>query len=287
MPDAITGIIPATLTPFRADGAICHDTVRRHIDFLAEGGLTAVAPAGTTGEFLYLSTSEKAELIQSSVRAATGRLKVIAGIWALDPRKVGQLARSAEDAGADAVFLTTPIYYPATDDAVLAWYRSARQHTALPLYAYSIPQYAMNTVTTAALQRLIEDGTIQGIKDSTGKAERVQELLDTAAGRVAVYGASDSFALKARNMGCTGFISALANIFPATFARIWKGDVVAQAAIDQVRTAVKGYGGISALKALLRARGLDFGGTRLPFANVTVEEEASLRELMDSLPELS
>lgn len=287
MSDPISGIIPATLTPFRADGEVCYDTVERHMGFLAKGGIPAVAPAGTTGEFLYLSESEKAEIIRASVRAAHGRLKVIAGIWALDAEKVGQLAQAAEAAGAAAVFLTTPIYYPATDDAVVEWYRSARKQTSLPLYAYSIPQYAMNTVTTAALQRLIEDGTVQGIKDSTGKPERVQALLDAAAGQVAVYGASDSFALKARDMGCTGFISALANIFPATFARIWEGDAAAQAAIDQVRAAVKGYGGISALKALLRARGFDFGGTRLPFANVTADEERSLRKLMDSLPELT
>jgi 4-hydroxy-tetrahydrodipicolinate synthase len=210
-------------------------------------------------------------------------MRVVAGIWAQSVEGVGRLARAAEDVGADAVFLTPPIYYPASDAVVTEWYRATRRQTSLPLFAYHIPQYAMNGVSAEVTRRLLEEGTIQGIKDSTGKAERIQELLDVTAGRIAVYGASDSFALRARQMGVDGFISALANIFPRAFTRIWDGDAEAQAAVDTMRNAVKGYGGIGGLKALLRAKGHDFGGTRLPFGNVSAQEEAELAELARSL----
>jgi 4-hydroxy-tetrahydrodipicolinate synthase len=279
MSQKIEGMIVATLTPFTAEGALNLDAVAPHVEHLVAGGIPAVAPAGTTGEFLYLSEEERAAMVRATVQAAAGRLKVIAGIWALDVAGVGRLARAAEEAGADAVFLTTPIYYPASDEAVYQWYRAARAQTTLPLYAYHIPQYAVNGVSTTVLRRLMDEEVVQGIKDSTGKADRVQELLDTAEGRIAVYGASDSFALRARQMGVTGFISALANIYPATFQRIWNGDAEAQAAIDRVRTAVKGYGGIGGVKALLRAKGIDFGPTRLPFGNLTAAEEAALAEV--------
>jgi 4-hydroxy-tetrahydrodipicolinate synthase len=279
-------MIVATLTPYDRGGQVNLDAVARHVEYLAEAGIPAVAPAGTTGEFLYLSEEERAAVVRTAVEAASGRLKVIAGVWALDTEGVGRLARAAEAAGADAVFLTTPIYYPAADEAVVRWYQAARGQTALPLFAYSIPQYAVNGVSAVALQRLIEDGTAQGIKDSTGKPERIEELLELCRGRIAVYGASDSFALRARQMGVDGFISALANIYPRTFVRIWNGDAAAQATIDQVRSAVKGYGGIGGLKALLRAKGLDFGGTRLPFGDLSPEEEAQLQELAGSLGSL-
>jgi 4-hydroxy-tetrahydrodipicolinate synthase len=282
----ITGIIAATLTPYRPDGSLNLEMVARHVDFLAEGGVPAVAPAGTTGEFLYLTEEERAALVRAAVDAAAGRLKVIAGIWALDAEGVGRLARAAEAVGADAVFLTTPIYYPATDEAVVRWYQSARRHTALPLFAYHIPQYAVNGIGIEVLRRLMDDGTLQGIKDSTGKPERVRELMDAAGGRIAVYGASDSFALRARQMGVDGFISALANIYPRTFARIWDGDADAQAAVDRVRTAVKSYGGIGGLKSLLRYRDLDFGGTRLPYGDLSPAEDAELRRMVESIPAL-
>ncbi len=284
MATRITGIIPATLTPFTAEGRLNEEMIGRHVEFLAEGGIPAIAPVGTTGESLYLSEAEKAAAIRASVAAARGRLQVIAGIWALDIETVGRLAQAAEEAGADAVFLTPPIYYPAADEAIVQWYRAVRERTSLPLFAYSIPQYAVNKVSGEVVRRLMDEGTIQGIKDSTGKADRIQELLDITQGRIAVYGASDSFALKARQMGVDGFISALANIYPQTFVRIWNGDAEAQAAIDRVRTAVKGYGGIGGLKALLRTRGFDFGPTRLPFGNLPEAEEA---ELARSLQEVS
>jgi 4-hydroxy-tetrahydrodipicolinate synthase len=276
-------MIVATLTPFRADGSVNSEAVARHVEYLVAGGIPAIAPVGTTGEFLYLSEEEKSAVLRAAVGAAAGRLKVIAGIWAPDVEGVARLARIAEEAGADAVFLTTPIYYPASDEAVLRWYQAARGATGLPLAAYHIPQYAVNGVSTDVLRRLIEEGTVQGIKDSTGKPERVQELLDVSTGRIAVYGASDSFALRARRMGVDGFISALANIYPRTFTRIWNGDADAQAKIDQVRTAVKGYGGIGGLKALLRSRGLDFGGTRLPFGDLDADAE---RELLTAVERL-
>jgi 4-hydroxy-tetrahydrodipicolinate synthase len=279
----VSGIIVATLTPFAASGRLCTSTVARHVEYLAAGGIPAIAPGGTTGEFLYLGDEERAELIRASVAAARGRLRVVAAIWSLRPEGVSRLAGVAQEAGADAVFLTTPIYYPASDATVLEWYRHARRHTALPLFAYHIPQYAANGVSAAVAQTLMEEGTIQGIKDSTGREERVRELLAVGAGRLSVYGASDSFALRARELGCTGFISALANIFPRAFARIWEGDSAAQQEVNRIRTAVKGYGGIGALKSLLRARGVDAGGTRLPFGNPSAEEERQLQALAATL----
>jgi len=139
----------------------------------------------------------------------------------------------------------------------------------------------------AALARLIECGTVQGIKDSTGKEERLRELMAVGRDELPVYGASDSFALRARELGAAGFISALANIYPATFERIWAGDRDAQAAIDRVRSAVKGYGGIGGLKTLLRLRGLDFGRTRLPFADLDPGQERELTGVVDELGDLT
>src|SRR5439155_945930 len=83
---------------------------------------------------------------------------------------------------------------------------------------------------------------------STGKAERLGALLKQFHGRLTVFAASDSMALRARQMGADGFISALANIFPRTFRRIWDGAsreddgalasaVVAQDAIDRIHAA--------------------------------------------------
>jgi 4-hydroxy-tetrahydrodipicolinate synthase len=287
---SVGGMTVATLTPYDDKGRVDFGAGRDHAAWLMEAGIQSLAPAGTTGEVLYLDADEKRQLIRAAVEGARGRAAVIGGIWALRPEEIRDLHAAAADAGADAVFLTTPIYYPATDDSIVAFYEFARASGPLPVYAYNIPQYAVNEITLEALDRLAAAKAIAGIKDSTGKVERLAALLERFRGRLTVFGASDSMALKAREMGADGFISALANIFPRTFGRIWDGGAgegstpearAAQSAIDQVRSAVKGYGGISALKHLLARRGFQLHGSRLPFQNLDATTRAALDRLMD------
>lgn len=277
------GIVVATLTPYDAEGRVDAGLAREHAAWLAEQGVPGLAPVGTTGEALYLEEAEKRRLIRAVVEGAAGRARVVAGIWALSPAEVARLAADAADAGADALFLTTPIYYRYGEAAILEWYRHAARAARLPLFGYHIPAYTGNDVSLEMLETLIGEGTLAGIKDSTGNAERLAAEIRVAAGRAAVYGASDSFALQAARLGPDGFISALANIFPDAFLRIWEGDEEAQKTMDRARSAVKGYGGIAALKQLLRRRGFEFGATRLPFSELDAAGGAALDELMSGM----
>lgn len=289
------GMTVAMLTPYDQAGRVDPGAAREHAAWLVEAGIPSLAPAGTTGEVLYLDAAEKRLLTRAAVEGARGRAAVIAGIWALRLEEIRDLHLAAADAGADAVFLTTPIYYPAADEAVVEFYEYVHDSGPLPVYAYNIPQYAANEVSLEALERLAKAGAITGVKDSTGKEERLAALLERFTGRLSVFGASDSMALRARQMGADGFISALANIFPRTFLRIWEGveggvvapgAVAAQQAIDRLRGAVKGYGGIAALKHLLARRGHQFRGTRLPFQDLDELARAELDRVMDQVPDL-
>src|SRR5690348_10400484 len=105
-----SGLSVATLTPFDELDRLDYGVIRAHTQFLIDGGVAGVCPAGTTGEMLYLSVGEKVRLIEETGRAAKGQAKVIAGVWAHRPREVTLLTKAAEAAGADAVFLPPPIY---------------------------------------------------------------------------------------------------------------------------------------------------------------------------------
>ncbi|HXG23779.1 MAG TPA: dihydrodipicolinate synthase family protein [Chthonomonadales bacterium] len=271
-----TGLYVATLTPLDAGNRIDFGVVRAHIDFLAEGGAVGVCPVGTTGEFLYLSVGEKVRLIEETVSATGGRMKVIAGVWALMMREIALLARAAQAAGADAVFLPPPIYYPADDEVIFRHYVYVREASDLPVFAYNIPAYAANSISLECLERLAGDGVVVGVKDSSGNAERMQALIERFGSRLSIMAASDSFAVEARRSGAHGFISALANIWPKSFARLWAGEDALQPAIDAIRAAVKQAGGIPALKYLMSRRGFAFGTSRLPFTDLSDEQRAAL-----------
>ncbi len=195
------GLMAATITPF--DGAECLnlDVVDAHIAFLIAQGVQGLCPVGTTGEMLYLTESEKVKLIERTVVAANHQLPVIAGIWALRSAEVCRLAQSAEGAGADAVFLPPPIYYPASDDVIYDWYCRVHANTSLPIFAYNIPSYASNAVSYNCVERLVGDGIIAGVKDSTGKPEQMAGLVEQFGSRIQVEAASDAFVTGARKLG--------------------------------------------------------------------------------------
>lgn len=270
------GCYVATLTPFDAADRLDEGVVRAHAQWLIENGIQGLCPAGTTGEFLYLTREEKRRLVAATVKAAGRRVPVIAGIWALRTGEVRWLARMAEDSGASAVFLPPPIYYPASEETIFAYYAAVHEATSLPVFAYNIPQYAANTISTACLERLLSEGIVVGVKDSTGNAERLREWVQRFGENAVLFAASDSFASEGRRLGADGFISAIANIAPSLFARLWAGEESLQPQVDALRAVLKQVGSIPALKTLAVRQGFAFGASRLPFSSLTAEQQQIL-----------
>jgi dihydrodipicolinate synthase/N-acetylneuraminate lyase len=276
--NAFSGLYVATLTPFSEDNRVNAGVIREHVGFLIHNGVAGLCPVGTTGEFLYLSKEEKLRVIRETVRSAQGRVRVIAGIWSLNMAETARLAREAEQAGADAVFLPPPIYYPADEETIFRYYQAVRQVTQLPVFAYNIPAYASNTISLACAERMVQEGVIQGIKDSTGDAGTMTALVERLGERISVMAASDAFVSAARKIGAHGFISALANYDPALVRRIWDGETDLQETLTLLRSEVKSCGGLPAIKYLTGLTGFAMGSSRLPFSALTDEQKQRLRQ---------
>ncbi len=271
------GCYVATLTPFDASNRVDVGVIKRHIAWQIAQGIEGFCPAGTTGEFLYLDENEKAAVIEATVEAVDGQVPVITGVWAWDAQDRAALAKTAQAAGADAVFLPPPIYYPANDEAIFRWYAEVREASDLSVIAYNIPQYAANSVSLECLERLFDAEVIVGVKDSTGKADRVRALVERFGARGVVFAASDAFATEGRELGADGFISAIANAAPALLAAVWHGDTARQAEVNTIRTVIKEVGSIAGLKAILSAKGYAFGKSRLPYSQLTDTQKLSLK----------
>jgi dihydrodipicolinate synthase/N-acetylneuraminate lyase len=270
------GLYVATVTPFDERDRLNVGALRSLVEGLVQGGAQGICPVGTTGEFLYLSLGEKVRAIEETAATVGDRAAVVAGCWSLHARERALLARAAQAAGADAVFLPPPIYYPASDEVVFAHYAAVAEASDLPVFAYNIPAYAANAVSEACLERMATEGVIAGVKDSSAKSDRMAALVERFGSRIAVFAASDSFATEGRKLGAHGFISALANAYPAQFARLWAGDESLQPWVDALRTAVKSAGGIDAVKYLTARRGVDVGRARVPSTPLSPEAIAAL-----------
>ena len=77
------GVATALITPF-SDGKVDFAAFEKLIEFQIENGIDALVVAGTTGEAPTLSDNEHRACIAFAVRAAGGRVPVIAGTGSND-----------------------------------------------------------------------------------------------------------------------------------------------------------------------------------------------------------
>ena len=103
----LNGIFAAMCTPMDEQGqSIDFGRYRAHIDDMIEAGLHGLVLGSGTGEYAYLSADEKRDLIIEGCKHIDGRLPIIAQTTALSTSECIQNAQFAEDAGANAHFLS-------------------------------------------------------------------------------------------------------------------------------------------------------------------------------------
>lgn len=269
------GIYVANLTAFR-EGKLDLDAVCSHSEFLIQAGAAGLCPAGTTGEFLYLTAEEKEALFSALIETFRGRCKILCCTWDANSEAMARLCRLVSDKGADGIFLPPPLYYEFTESEIIAFYDFARKNSDVPIYCYNIPKYTNNEITFSALDTLVARGVVAGIKDSSADEKRIGQIVSRFRDSLHILAGGDHFVLMAKSLGADGFISALANVYPDLFVQLWNApSEQLQERISSIRKATKGYGGIPALKYLLSRRGFAFG-CRFPFQELDEQDRRRL-----------
>ena len=213
-PAPFRGSIVALVTPMRADGAIDDESLARLVEFHVENGTDGIVVVGTTGESATLDTPEHCGLIRRVVELAAGRVPVIAGTGANSTTEAIELTRCGKEAGADACLLVTPYYNKPTQEGLYRHFRTVAEAVDIPQILYNVPGRTACDMLPVTVARLASVPGIVGIKEATGKVERVTEILDRAGGAISVYSGDDGTAREAILAGARGDISVTANVAP-------------------------------------------------------------------------
>lgn len=209
------GSIPALVTPFTATGAVDAEGFVAHVEWQIKEGSSGLVPVGTTGESPTLSHAEHKQVVELCIKAAAGRVPVIAGAGSNNTTEAIELAQHAEKAGADAVLVVTPYYNKPTQKGLFAHYSAIAESVKLPIVIYNIPGRSvvdMSVETMAALAKA--HPTIVGVKDATGKIERVSEQRMACGKDFVQLSGEDATALGFNAHGGVGCISVTANVAP-------------------------------------------------------------------------
>lgn len=209
------GSIPALLTPFTETGAVDEKAFASHVEWVISEGSHGVVPVGTTGESPTLSHAEHKRVVEICIEVAAKRVPVIAGAGSNNTREAIELAQHAEKVGADALLVVTPYYNKPTQKGLIAHFSAIAEAVSLPIVIYNIPGRSvvdMSPETMGALAHAHKN--IVGVKDATGKIERVSEQRATCGKDFIQLSGEDATALGFNAHGGVGCISVTANVAP-------------------------------------------------------------------------
>ena len=211
----LRGSMPALVTPFEADGGVDEDALQRLVDWQIEEGSHGLVPVGTTGESPTLTHDEHKRVVELVVKRTDGRVPVVAGAGSNNTAESEDFARHAESVGADAVLVVTPYYNKPSQAGMTLHFRRVAQASGLPIILYNIPGRSIIDMTPETMGALAKEcPTIVGVKDATGKVDRVTDQRATCGPEFVQLSGEDGSALGFNAHGGVGCISVTANVAP-------------------------------------------------------------------------
>ncbi|MNH91849.1 4-hydroxy-tetrahydrodipicolinate synthase [compost metagenome] len=209
------GSIPALVTPFTTGGAVDEKAFADHVEWVIAEGSSGLVPVGTTGESPTLSHDEHKRVVELCVEVAAKRVPVIAGAGSNNTTEAIELAQHAEQAGADALLVVTPYYNKPTQKGLFAHFSAIADAVSLPIFIYNIPGRSVIDMSPETMGKLAKaHKNIVGVKDATGKIERVSEQRISCGTDFIQLSGEDATALGFNAHGGIGCISVTANVAP-------------------------------------------------------------------------
>lgn len=234
-----SGSIPALITPMNRDGSLDLQALDRLVAWHIEEGSSGLVPVGTTGESPTLSHEEHHAIVERTIKAASGRVPVIAGAGSNSTSEAVDLARHAESAGADAVLIVAPYYNKPTQEGLYRHFATIADAIKIPVILYNIPGRSVVEISVETIARLAKIGNIVGIKDATANLLRPLQVRKAIGNSSFIQlSGEDGTAVSFLAAGGVGCISVTANVVPRLCAEIqtsWKQGRAADAMAQQDR----------------------------------------------------
>ncbi|MGW1225812.1 dihydrodipicolinate synthase family protein [Streptomyces sp. NPDC002530] len=228
----LRGVVPPVCTPLDPRGEVDTASLARLVDHLVSGGVHGLFALGSTSEVAYLTDEQRGTALETVVNAADGRVPVLAGVIDTTTPRVVEHARTAAALGADALVATAPFYTRTHAREIADHFRRLRAEVDLPLFAYDIPVAVHSKLSAALVRELAEDGTLAGLKDSSGDEGGLRRLVVALGGRegradgpapdFSVLTGSELTVDAALLAGADGVVPGLGNVDPAGYVRLYE-----------------------------------------------------------------
>ena len=239
------GVYSALMTPFKADGSVDYDALKRLADFCIDSGLSGLYVGGSTGEGFLLTEEERMEVFRVVGKHMAGKCNLFAHVGAISTDSAIRMAKVAEESGFDAVSAVAPFYYSFPLEAIKTYYSDIMHATSLPMLMYNFPNA----------------GGFNGMLD-------VVNAMGADGGIGSTYNFMPKIILDIYNNFNAGDIRAAQK---------------AQEKANRIIEAMMPYGVFQMEKEILKNLGVPVGECRKPFLPLSVEGRAKAKEIAASL----
>jgi 4-hydroxy-tetrahydrodipicolinate synthase len=171
------GIIPPIVTPLHARDELDVAGLEGLIEHTLAGGVHGLFVLGTTGEAPSLSYRLRREMIERTCRQVAGRVPVLVGITDTAIVEAMHLAQFAAEAGAQALVLAPPYYFPNSQPELLEYVQHLAPELPLPLFLYNMPTHTKTIFEVETVRQAMQIENIIGLKDSSANMIYFHQLI--------------------------------------------------------------------------------------------------------------
>lgn len=214
-----SGALTAIVTPFTKDASNLDLTsLKKLIDFQISSGIHGLVACGSTGEGQVLTSEESYEVVKTCISVANKKIPIIGSIGTNDTAKAIQTASSLRSLGVDGILVVSPPYNKPPQRGIIEHFRAIKKASSLPIILYNIPGRTAVNIQVPTIQKLVEEGVVQSIKESSGSFDQVMDTIHAVGDKASVLSGEDALVAGTLASGGLGVITAVGNALPSEFA---------------------------------------------------------------------
>jgi 4-hydroxy-tetrahydrodipicolinate synthase len=297
-----TGVVPPVVTPLNPDFTVDYASFTRVLENLIDSGVHGLFVLGSTSEVVFHDEATRKAIVEHAIKVTKGRVPVLVGV--IDPTTDRVINHSliAKAAGADAVVVTAPFYTRTNQAETIDHFRYIKAAVDLPIIAYDIPVCVGMKLDRKTTVTLAKEGTIVGLKDSSGDDGNLRYVMADMADDTNFFGMTGSEIVvdSVLAMGAHGVVPGLGNVDPHGYVKLWNlvqaGDFVGARVeqerlcklfeivwISSARTSA-GSAGVGAFKTAMRSLGIIANNTMArPQRALNDEETAKIDAILKTV----
>lgn len=204
------GLIPVLATPFRPDGGLDLDSLRRLVEFQLAAGVDGVAVFGFASEGFALTAAERAEILDVVTAVAGPSVPVVAGVGATGTREAIEQARTAAEHGASAVMVLPPHLVKPSAMQLVDYYGAVAAEGGLPVMVQDAPGTTGVSMPVPLIAELSKLDGVDSVKvEAQPPAPKLGAVVEAVSADFAVLGGQNAlFVLEEYARGAVGTMPA-------------------------------------------------------------------------------